>query len=133
MIEKISHIGIAVNSIEEAARLYTDVLGLKVSDIEVVEDRKAKIAMIPVGDSRIELLEPTDPEGAIAKHIERKGEGLHHVALEVNNIEEALETLSKQGITLLDEKPTIGAGGHKIAFLHPKSTKVLIELTELRK
>jgi len=133
MIEKISHIGIAVNSIEEAARLYTDVLGLKVSDIEVVEDRKAKIAMIPVGDSRIELLEPTDPEGAIAKHIERKGEGLHHVALEVNNIEEALETLSKQGIALLDEKPTIGAGGHKIAFLHPKSTKVLIELTELRK
>ena len=130
MIEKISHIGIAVNSIEEAARLYTDVLGLKVSDIEVVEDRKAKIAMIPVGDSRIELLEPTDPEGAIAKHIERKGEGLHHVALEVNNIEEALETLSKQGIALLDEKPTIGAGGHKIAFLHPKSTKVLIELTD---
>ena len=130
MIEKISHIGIAVNSIEEAARLYTDVLGLKVSDIEVVEDRKAKIAMIPVGDSRIELLEPTDPEGAIAKHIERKGEGLHHVALEVNNIEEALETLSKQGIAFLDEKPTIGAGGHKIAFLHPKSTKVLIELTD---
>ena len=133
MIEKISHIGIAVNSIEEAARLYTDVLGLKISDIEVIEDRKAKIAMIPVGESNIELVEPTDPEGAIAKHIEREGEGLHHIALEVSNIEEALETLKKQGVALLDEKPTIGAGGHKIAFLHPKSTKVLIELTELRK
>lgn len=130
MIEKIDHIGIAVSSIEDAVKLYTDVLGLKVTEIEVVEDQKVKTAVIPVGESRIELLESTDPDGAIAKHIERRGEGLHHLALEVSNIQEALETLSKRGIALIDEEPRIGAGGHKIAFLHPKGTKVLIELTE---
>ncbi len=133
MIEKINHIGIAVNSIEDAVKLYTDVLELKVNEIEVVEDQKVKTAVIPVGESRIELLESTDPEGPIAKYIERRGEGLHHLALEVSNIQDALERLSKRGVTLIDEKPRIGAGGHKIAFLHPKGTKVLIELTEPRK
>jgi len=98
-----------------------------------VEDQKVKTAVIPVGESRIELLESTDPEGPIAKYIERRGEGLHHLALEVSNIQDALERLSKRGVTLIDEKPRIGAGGHKIAFLHPKGTKVLIELTEPRK
>ena len=133
MIEKINHIGIAVNSIEDAARLYTEVLGLKLSKIEVLEDRKVKIAMIPVGESKIELLESTDPEGVIAKHIESRGEGLHHVAFEVSNIQAALEALTKRGIALIDEKPGIGAGGDKIAFLHPKGTKVLIELVESKK
>jgi len=130
MIEKINHIGIAVNSIEDAAKLYTEVLELKVSEIEVVEDQKVRTAVIPVGESRIELLESTDPEGPIAKYIERRGEGLHHLALEVSNIQDALETLSKRGVALIDAKPRIGAGGHKIAFLHPKGTKVLIELVE---
>ena len=133
MITKINHIGIAVNSIDEAAKLYTDALGLKVKDIEVVEDQKAKTAIIPVGESKIELIESTDPEGTIAKYIERRGEGLHHLALEVSNIEGALGMLVNKGIALIDEKPRSGVGNTDIAFLHPKGTKILIELVELRK
>jgi len=130
MIKKINHIGIAVNSIEEAVKLYTDVLGLKVQDIEVVADQKVKTAIIPVGESKIELLESTDPEGVIAKYIEKRGEGLHHLALEVSNLQDALDTLNKQGVALIDEKPRNGVEGTRIAFLHPKGTKVLIELVE---
>ena len=133
MITKINHIGIAVNSIDEAAKLYSDVLGLKVKDIEVVEDQKVKTAIIPVGESKIELIESTDPEGTIAKYIERRGEGLHHLALEVSNIEDALGMLVSKGIALIDEKPRSGVENTDIAFLHPKGTKVLIELVELRK
>jgi len=133
MITKINHIGIAVNSIDEAAKLYSDVLGLKVKDIEVVEDQKLKIAIIPVGESKIELIESTDPEGMIARYIERRGEGLHHLALEVSNIEDALGTLVSKGIALIDEKPRGGVENTDIAFLHPKGTKVLIELVESRK
>ena len=133
MITKINHIGIAVNSIDEAAKLYTDALGLKVKDIEVVEDQKAKTAIIPVGESKIELIESTDPEGTIAKYIERRGEGLHHLALEVSNIEDALGMLVNKGIALIDEKPRSGVENTDIAFLHPKGTKVLIELVEPRK
>jgi len=128
--KKINHIGIAVNSIEEAVKLYTDVLGLKVQDIEVVADQKVKTAIIPVGESKIELLESTDPEGVIAKYIEKRGEGLHHLALEVSNIKETLETLAKQGVVLIDEKPRNGVDNTSIAFLHPKGTKVLLELVE---
>jgi len=130
MIKKINHIGIAVNGIEDAVKLYTDVLGLKVKAIEVVKAQKVKTAIIPVGESKIELIESTDPEGPIAKHIERRGEGLHHLALEVSDIQSALETLRKKGIPLVDEKPRIGAEDTKVAFLHPKGMKVLIELVE---
>ena len=130
MITKINHIGIAVNCIEEAVKLYTDVLGLKLKDIEVVEEQKVRTAIIPVGESKIELIESTDPEGVIAKYIEKKGEGMHHLALEVNDIQEALETLEKKGIHLIDHKPRKGVEGTSIAFLHPKGTKVLIELVE---
>jgi len=130
MIKKINHIGIAVNSIEEAVKLYTDVLGLELKDVEVVADQKVKTAIIPVGESKIELLESTDPDGVIAKYIERRGEGLHHLALEVNNLQDALDTLAKQGVALIDEKPRNGVEGTRIAFLHPKGTKVLIELVE---
>ena len=131
MITKINHIGIAVNSIDSAVKLYTDVLGLKVKDIEVVEDQKAKTAIIPVGESKIELIESTDPEGTIAKYIENRGEGLHHIALEVDNIQDALVTLSNKGLTLIDEKPRRGVENTSIAFLHPKTTgRVLIELVE---
>jgi len=133
MITKINHIGIAVNSIEEAAKMYTDVLGLKLKDIEIVEDQKARTAIIPVGESSIELIESTAPEGTIAKYIERRGEGLHHLALEVSNIQEALETLEKKGILLIDKKPRTGVEDTSIAFLHPKETKVLIELVEPKK
>ena len=131
MITRINHIGIAVKSIDEATKLYADVLGLKVGDIEVVADQKAKTAIIPVGESKIELIESTDPEGTIAKFIESRGEGLHHLALEVSNIEDALSTMVNKGVVLIDEKPRKGVENTNIAFLHPKSTgRVLIELVE---
>ena len=132
MIKKINHVGIAVNSIEEVIKLYTDVLGLKVKDIEIVEDQKVKTAIIPVGESKIELIESTDPEGPIAKYIERRGEGLHHLALEVSDIQGALETLVKKEVSLVDEKPRKGVENTRIAFLHPKGMKALIELVEPR-
>jgi len=130
MIKKINHIGIAVNNIEDALKLYTDVLGLKLKDIEVIEDQKVRTAIIPVGESKIELLESTHPEGAIAKHIEKRGEGIHHLALEVSDIQGTLETLKKKGIQLIDEKPRKGVEGTSIAFLHPKGTKILLEIVE---
>lgn len=130
MITRVNHIGIAVKSIDEAAKLYADVLGLKVKDIEIIADQKAKTAIIPVGESKIELIESTDPEGVIAKFIESRGEGLHHLAFEVGNIQDALGTLVRKGIRLIDEKPRKGVENTKIAFLHPKGTKVLIELVE---
>ena len=127
---QIDHIGIAVKNIEEAAKLYTD-LGLKVEGTEVVESQKVKVAFIGIGQSRIELLESTAPDGNIAKFIEAKGEGIHHLAVKVDNIEKALEELSAKGYQLIDKTPRVGAGGHKIAFLHPKSTKgVLLELSQ---
>ncbi len=132
MIKKINHIGIAVNSIEDALKLYTDALGLKVKDIEIVEAQKVRTAIIPVGEGKIELLESTDPEGVIAKYIEKRGEGLHHLALEVSDIQQALDTLREKGIQFIDETPRSGVKGTRIAFLHPKETKVLIELVEPR-
>ena len=131
MITRINHIGIAVNSIDDAVKLYTDVLGLKVGNIEVVEDQKVRTTIIPVGESKIELIESTDPEGPIAKYIERSGEGLHHIAFEVSNVQDALEIVANKGITLIDEKPRRGVENTKIAFLHPKGTgRVLMELVE---
>ena len=130
-IQGIDHIGIAVKSIEEAAKLYTD-LGLKIEGTETVESQKVKVAFIPVGQSRIELLEPTAPDGNIAKFIEAKGEGIHHIALKVDDVAKALEELAAKGYQLIDKTPRPGAGGHRIAFLHPKSTKgVLLELSEI--
>ncbi len=131
MIAKINHIGIAVKSVDDTVKLYTDVLGLKVENIEVIADQNAKTAIIPVGESKIELIESTDPEGAIGKFIDSRGEGLHHLALEVSNIKDALSTLVDRGVVLIDEKPRKGVGNTDIAFLHPRSTgRVLIELVE---
>ena len=131
MITNINHIGIAVNNIEESLKLYTEVLGLKLGVIEVVEDQNAKTAIIPVGESKIELIESTDPGGTIAKFIESRGEGIHHLALEVSNIEETLKTVAAKGIALIDEKPRKGVEDTNIAFLHPRGTgRVLIELVE---
>jgi len=128
---KIDHIGIAVKSIAEARKLYEGILGLKYEGSETVAEQKVTTAFFPIGDTEIELLESTDPDGPIAKFIEKRGEGIQHIAFRVENIEEALEELKKQGIQLIDEKPRIGAGGAKIAFLHPKATGgVLIELCE---
>ena len=133
MITKINHIGIAVNNIDEAMKLYTDVLGLQVSGIETLDDQKAKTAIIPVGETKIELIESTDPEGVIAKFIERRGEGLHHIALEVDDIKQALETLEEKGLPLIDREPRPGVENMSIAFLHPKGTKILLEVVEPEK
>ena len=131
MIKKIDHIGIAVKSIEESLKLYRDILGLTLQGIEVVEEQKVKTAFLPIKDSEFELLESTDAEGPIAKFIEKKGQGIQHIALEVEDIEEALKEIKAKGIRLIDETPRYGAGGAKIAFLHPKSTDgVLIELCQ---
>lgn len=131
MIGKIDHLGIAVKDLEEALKLYTEVLGLECIGQEVVEEQKVKVAMLPIGESKIELLQSTDDDGPIARFIEKRGEGIQHIALKVDDIENTLETLKQKGVRLLDEKPRIGAGGAKIAFLHPKDTKgVLIELCQ---
>lgn len=130
MASKIDHIGIAVNSIEEAIKLYTDVLGLEVGGMETVEEQKVRTAIIQVGESKIELLESTSPEGTIAKFIEKRGEGMHHLALGVSNIDDALKKLKAKGIPLIDEKPRRGVENTRIAFLHPKGTKILLELVE---
>jgi len=130
MVVKIDHIGIAVNDIEEAVKLYTDVLGLKVSGMETVEEQKVRTAIIPTGESKIELLESTSPEGTVAKFIEKRGEGIHHLALGVSNIEDTLETLKEKGIPLIDERPRKGVENTRVAFLHPKGTKILLELVE---
>ncbi len=130
MITKINHIGIAVNSIDSILKLYTDVLGLKLKELETMEGQKAKAALITVGESRIELLESTDPQGPIGKFIEKRGEGLHHLALETNDIQGTLKMLEAKGIQLIDKTPRRGVSGAKIAFVHPKDTKVLLELVE---
>ena len=130
MIVKINHIGIAVENIEEAIKIYRDALGLSVEEIETVAEQRTKVAMIPVGESKLELLEATDTSGPIGKFIEKRGEGIHHLALEVSDIQAMLDVLKEKGVPLIDVVPRIGAGGTKIAFLHPKGTKVLIELVE---
>lgn len=130
MIGKIEHIGIAVNNLDEAIKLYTDVLGLKVTDTEVVEEQKVKTAIIPVGESKIELLQSTNPEGIIAKFIQKRGEGLHHIALAVDNLEDAIKNMKSKGIVMIDDNPRIGVQNTKVAFLHPKETKILLELVE---
>ncbi|HDN74522.1 MAG TPA: methylmalonyl-CoA epimerase [Archaeoglobus sp.] len=130
MVRKIDHVGIAVKNLEEAIKTYR-ALGLEVSEIEEVKEQKVRVAMLPVGESRIELLEATSPDSAIAKFIERRGEGIHHLAINVSNIDEALKNAKDSGLTLIDEKPRMGAGGKKVAFVHPKSTHgVLLEFVE---
>ncbi|SET81003.1 methylmalonyl-CoA epimerase [Natronincola peptidivorans] len=128
---KIDHIGIAVKNLDETLKFYQDILGLECIGTEVVEEQKVKVAFLPVGDTEVELLESTEEDGPIAKFIEKKGEGIQHIAFRVDNIEEAIEEMKAKGIRMIDEKPRYGAGGAKIAFCHPKSTNgVLIELSE---
>lgn len=130
-ILKIDHLGIAVNSMEEGSKFWSDVLGLKLEGSETVEEQKVTTAFYPVGDSEVELLVSTSPDGPIAKFIEKKGAGFQHVAFRVENIEEALAELKEKGIALIDQTPRMGAGGAKIAFLHPKATGgVLVEISE---
>ncbi len=130
-ILKIDHLGIAVNSIEEGQRFWQDVLGLNFEGTETVAEQKVTTAFFPVGESEVELLMSTAPDGPVAKYIEKKGAGIQHVAFRVDNIEAALEELKAKGIQLIDQTPRKGAGGAKIAFLHPKATNgVLVELCE---
>ena len=125
----IEHLGIAVQNLEEAIRYYEDVLGLTCYAIEEVPDQKVKTAFFQVGQTKIELLESTSPDGPIGKFIEKKGAGIHHIAFAVNKVEDALAVVKEKGVQLIDEKPRKGAEGLEIAFLHPKSTfGVLTEL-----
>lgn len=134
-VTRVDHIGVAVKNLEESKKFYTEVLGLAVyGEDEIVEDQKVKVSFLPTGDSEIELLESTSPDGPIAKYIEKNGEGIQHVALHVEDLTAALEELKEKGIRLIDEKPRYGAGKKNIAFIHPKATGgVLLELCEARK
>jgi methylmalonyl-CoA/ethylmalonyl-CoA epimerase len=128
---KIDHLGIAVSSIDAKKNFWTDVLGLTLEGTETIHEQKVTTAFLPVGESEVELLESTSQDGPVAKYIEKRGEGIQHVAFRVENIEEALAELKAKGIALIDQTPRIGAGGAKIAFLHPKATSgVLVELCE---
>lgn len=127
---KIDHIGIAVRNLDEAIKTFK-ALGFELEEIEEVKEQKVKVAMFPVGESRIELLEATSDDSVIAKFIASRGEGIHHIAISVENIESGLKRVKDSGIKLIDEKPRFGVGGKRIAFLHPKSTHgVLIEFVE---
>ncbi|MFO7525158.1 MAG: methylmalonyl-CoA epimerase [Ignavibacteriaceae bacterium] len=121
-ITHIEHIGIAVKNLNESIKFYENILGLKCYSIEDVTDQKVKTAFFMVGQTKIELLESTDPEGPIGKFIEKKGEGIHHLAYAVSNLQSALEHVKSNDIRLIDETPRKGAEGLQIAFLHPKST-----------
>jgi methylmalonyl-CoA/ethylmalonyl-CoA epimerase len=130
-ILKIDHLGIAVNNMNEGKSFWSDILGLTFEGAETVAEQKVTTAFFPVGESEVELLESTSPDGPVAKFIEKKGTGFQHVAFRVENIEEALAELKAKGVQLIDQAPRKGAGGAKIAFLHPKATGgVLVELCE---
>ncbi|MFT4415669.1 methylmalonyl-CoA epimerase [Fredinandcohnia humi] len=131
MIKKIDHIGIAVSSIENSLPFYTNILNLQLEGIEVVESEQVKVAFLKIGESKLELLEPLSTESSIASFIEKRGEGIHHIALGVNSIEERISEIKANGIKMLQDEPKLGAGGAKIAFMHPKTTgRVLLELCE---
>jgi len=128
---KINHIGIATNGIDEALKFWADSLGLENVHTETVEDQKVRVAMLPLGDSRIELLEPTSDDSPISKFLEKRGGGIHHIAVEVDDIGESLKKLKDKGMRLIDESPRLGAEGCLVAFVHPASAGgVLLELVQ---
>jgi methylmalonyl-CoA/ethylmalonyl-CoA epimerase len=130
-IKHIDHIGIAVRSIEEGGKFFTDILGLKLQKLETVEEQKVKTGFFPITGSELELLESTEPDGPVAKFIEARGEGVQHIAFRVEDIDGALKELKEKGVRLIDQEPRKGAGGARIAFIHPKETHgVLVELCE---
>jgi methylmalonyl-CoA epimerase len=130
---KIDHLGIATREINEALKFWQDALGLENIHTEEVAEQKVLTAMLPIGDTRIELLEPTSEDSPISTFLEKRGGGIHHIAVAVENIEESLAKLKEQGVRLIDESPKIGAGGCLIAFVHPSSTNgVLLELVQNR-
>lgn len=128
---KIDHLGIATRGIEDALRFWEDALGLENVHTETVDDQKVRVAMLPLGESRIELLEPTSDESPISKFLDKRGGGLHHIAIRVDDIEAALARLKEKGMRLIDESPRIGAEGCRVAFVHPSSANgVLLELVQ---
>jgi methylmalonyl-CoA/ethylmalonyl-CoA epimerase len=131
MLTKINHIGVAVKSIDEALPFYRDQLGMDFKGSEEVQEQKVKVAMLQIGESKIELLEPTSPESPVAKFLEKNGPGIHHLAYEVADITAAIAHLKKEGARMIDETPRNGAHGTQIAFVHPKSSNgVLTELCQ---
>ena len=130
-LDRIDHIGVAVKNLDESVKFYEESIGLKAKGFEVVEEQKVKVAFMPCGDSELELLESTEPDGPIARFIEKNGPGIQHIAIRVDDIDEALEELKEKSVRLIDQTPRYGAGGARIAFVHPKATGgVLLELCE---
>ncbi len=131
MESKIQHLGVAVGSIEDALSFWRDGLGLELKEIEVVEDQGVRVAMLPIGESRIELLEATGEDTPVGRFIAKRGAGIHHLCVEVEDVAAKLAELKAKGVRLIDEQPRLGAGGALVAFVHPASTGgVLIELTQ---
>jgi methylmalonyl-CoA epimerase len=131
---KINHLGIATKGIDDALRFWEDALGLENVHTEIVEEQKVRVAMLPLGESRIELLEPTSEDSPISKFLEKRGPGIHHIAVEVEDIETSLQQLKDKGMRLIDETPRVGAEGCLVAFVHPASANgVLLELVQTRK
>lgn len=132
MIKRVAHIAIAVRDLEAASKFFEQNLGLRRHAVEILEEEKVKIAFFPVGDSEVELVEGIGPDNPVAKFLEKRGEGIHHICLEVENLQQQLDLLASRGVPLLDRSPRDGGQGTKVAFLHPKGTHgVLIELVEL--
>jgi len=128
---KIDHIGIAVKSLAQAVKVYEQAIGLELAGYDEVDEQGVRVAMLNIGESRIELLEPTRPDSPVGKFMTKRGEGMHHIAVQVDNIEEALERLKSAGVRLIDETPKRGAHNTRVAFIHPSSTHgVLMELVE---
>ena len=129
-LKRVDHVGIAVKDLDEAVKFYES-LGFKASGYEVVAEQKVKVAFLPCGDSELELLESTEPDGPIARFIEKNGPGIQHIAIRVDDIDKALEELKAKEVRLIDQTPRYGAGNARIAFVHPKATGgVLLELTQ---
>ena len=133
MMKKVNHIAVVVNDLEEAMHFWVDALGLELSHREHVASEAVDVAFLPVGDSKIELLQPVDDESGVARYLEKRGPGMHHICFEVDDIEAALQKLKLANVQLINEVPTVGADGRKFAFIHPKSASgVLVELYELK-
>ena len=128
---KINHLGIATKDIDEALKFWGDALGLENVHTEIVEEQKVRVAMLPIGESRVELLEPTSDDSPISKFLEKRGGGIHHIAVEVDDIEASIAKLKSQGMRLIDESPRVGAEGCLVAFVHPSASNgVLLELVQ---
>ena len=134
MLERINHIAIAVSNLEETAKFYQNVMGLQLSGVEVVSAQKTKVGFLKIGESNIELVQPSEPDSPLVKFLETKGQGIHHICFEVDDIETEIKTLLAKGATMVDQKPRSGAHDSKVAFIHPRSSNgVLIELCQLSK